>query len=190
MLQSGEPAAPRTLAPTPLAEPDAFTLAFRRAEPQLRRYLRHLDGTASSDDHEDLLSDATVVAWQRRHEFRGDGCATGWLLRICRTVCRASRRRRRIEVAVGTDIQITAPITQNVRDALRSAKLDDDRLSLILSRPTRQKHILLARYAEGMPINDIARRFGCAPGTVKATLHQATKWLKDHDPAADATNGA
>jgi RNA polymerase sigma factor (sigma-70 family) len=60
---------------------------------------------------------------------------------------------------------------------------DDRRLSMILELPDRQRRIVLARYCENLSINETAARLGCAPGTVKAAIHQARQRLKQLDRA-------
>ncbi len=60
--------------------------------------------------------------------------------------------------------------------------LDDDRLSLVLSLPLRQRQIVLLRLCVGLSTNEVAAQMRCRPGTVKATLHQALRSLRAKAP--------
>jgi RNA polymerase sigma-70 factor (ECF subfamily) len=45
--------------------------------------------------------------------------------------------------------------------------------------PERQREVLLLRLIEGMSTAETARLLQCAEGTVKATLHHATRRLQE-----------
>jgi DNA-directed RNA polymerase specialized sigma24 family protein len=45
--------------------------------------------------------------------------------------------------------------------------------------PTRQREVLLLRYYEDLSEAEIARRLGCAPGTVKSSAARALRALRD-----------
>ena len=57
--------------------------------------------------------------------------------------------------------------------------LSDAVRDAVLALPVRQRDVVLLRLVEGMSTAETARLLECAEGTVKATLHQATRKLRD-----------
>jgi RNA polymerase sigma-70 factor (ECF subfamily) len=48
----------------------------------------------------------------------------------------------------------------------------------IATLPARQREAVVLRYLADLPVADVAEAMGCAPGTVKATLHQALQHMR------------
>lgn len=109
--------------------------------------------------------------FRKRHTFDGRGSLYGWLLAVARTVGLAAVRQRQHHVHDAMpEIATTAdPDSRLLRDALRSA---------VLALPERQRDVVLLRLVEGMSTAETARALHCAEGTVKATLHHATRRLQ------------
>jgi RNA polymerase sigma-70 factor (ECF subfamily) len=135
--------------------------------PRLWRHLRQYSGLGV--DAHDLLQDAWLRAFHKRHTFDGRGSFVGWLLMVGRTVGLAAVRRRTRELSTVTSTDVVGR-TGSMPDLVREA---------VLALPDRQREVLLLRLVEGLSVAETAGRMQCAEGTVKATLHQATRKLRE-----------
>lgn len=135
------------------------------------RLLRQLQPYADARaDARDLLQEVWLRAFQKRHTFDGRGSLIGWLLMVSRTVGIAAVRKRTRE-----------PSTEEFTEVAVQASAHSDQLrEAVLSLPERQRDVLLLRLIEGLSTVETAHRLGCAEGTVKASLHQATRKLREH----------
>ena len=138
--------------------------------PRLLSYLRRYAGPDA--DAVDLLQEVWLRAFTKRHGFDGRGSLLGWLLTVARTVGITAVRRRANQPSVEDLRNAAAPhdIEPSVsREALQEA---------VLALPARQRDVVLLRLVEGLSTAETARRLQCAEGTVKATLHHATRDLR------------
>lgn len=136
--------------------------------PRLLRQLQQYSGPHV--DARDLLQEVWLRAFQKRHTFEGRGSFIGWLLMVCRTVGVAAIRK-----------QTREPATQELTDVMARETGQDDLLrEAVPALPDRQREVLLLRLVEGLSTAETARRLGCAEGTVKASLHQATRKLREY----------
>ena len=139
-----------------------------RLLPHLRRY------AATDADKQDLLQDVWLRAYRKRRTFAGRGSVFGWLLAVSRTVGLAA-----------VDGRAREPVTEPLRDVPAAADGADTTVlrgtlrHAVLTLPERQREVLLLRLVEGMSTAETARVLQCAEGTVKATLHHATRRLQE-----------
>lgn len=135
---------------------------------QLRRY------AISNADAHDLLQEVWLRAYRKRRTFEGRGSFFGWLLMVSRTVGVAAISKQRRE-----------PHTEELRDVVAAGSRTDDPLlrdalrTAVLSLPDRQREVVLLRLVDGLSTAETARVLQCAEGTVKATLHHATRRLQE-----------
>ena len=134
----------------------------------------------NDSDAADATQEAFVSAWRTLPRLREVAAFDGWLNRIVAnasyTVLRRRRRLREIQPALvldDPDAEVeTAPdhITESdvivQRDTIGRAF---DRM-----RP-KERTILVLRYVDDRPIDEIARSLGIPTGTVKSRLHQARR---------------
>lgn len=128
----------------------------------------------SSQEAEDAVQDALVIAWQRFGDLRDEARFGAWFDRILVNGCRDRMRRARIVRFVpldgGIDPAGADPFTRLIeRDALLVALaglLPDERIVVVL------------RYWADLPLDEIAARTGWPLGTVKSRLHRATVTLR------------
>ncbi|MBA3775859.1 MAG: RNA polymerase sigma factor [Betaproteobacteria bacterium] len=127
----------------------------------------------------DLAADATqetALRFLRQlPTYRGQSQLQTWSLGIALNVIRECRRRRS-ENLDGTEAQIAAG-----GDPTERVELQDERSrvqSALKLLSARQREVLLLRYFEDLSTEQTATAMNCAPGTVKATLHQALRALK------------
>ncbi|MDT4937257.1 MAG: hypothetical protein QOG80_928 [Pseudonocardiales bacterium] len=123
-------------------------------------------------DPDDVVQEALVRAWQKRHLFDPErGTATTWLLAIVADKARAARRAHVRRLHVVDD-------ATEVPDAAAAASADPD-LEHALTRLTdRQALAVQLHYFVGLNVAETAEVMDCAEGTVKSTLFDARTRLR------------
>jgi RNA polymerase sigma-70 factor (ECF subfamily) len=118
--------------------------------------------------------------------FRGDSSIRTWALGIAINVAREMRRSPRAATGVAEWDDLAVSLA-NVRRTSRpgpdvAAELAEqrDRLRAVLDDlPQRQREAVVLRFFEELSVEDTAAAMNCAPGTVKATVHQALRSLRE-----------
>ena len=120
--------------------------------------------------------------------FRGESQLQTWSLGIALNVVREIKRRR----ILGDDSTLDQLAT-DLRSAERSSvgsgsssttnleetELKDALRSTMSTLPDRQREAIVLRFFEELSVEQTADIMGCATGTVKATVHQALRALRD-----------
>lgn len=106
--------------------------------------------------------------------FRGGSQLRTWSIGIAINVCREMRRgNRRVPEDFGEEREEASP--SNAAEKQEEAM----RLREVLSGlPERQREAVMLRFFEEMSVEEAATAMDCAPGTVKATIHQALRAMK------------
>ena len=132
--------------------------------------------TRDSDEAHDAVQEVWVRAYQSRAQLENSGSFVGWLLTICRNVCRSGSRRAEVRARDATGVPwATAGDRSDVgaeRSELKAAVAD-----AIAQLPPRQRDTVVLRVLQARTIRETAALMGCAEGTVKASLHQALRNL-------------
>ena len=170
-------------------EPIAPAQDDARAEAFLRLARLHLDPSyrlaraiiGDPDDAEDATHDAFIRAWQRWSSLRDPFAFERWFDRILVNTCRNRlRRRRRWQI---TDISAQLELQRG--DPNLDAVDDRQRFGAAIRRLSPDDRVVLAlRYYRDLSVDEIGRRLGIRPGTVKSRLHYALRRL--HDQLAEA----
>ncbi|RMF96150.1 MAG: RNA polymerase sigma factor [Gammaproteobacteria bacterium] len=179
MTATDEELAARVIA---TGEHAAFNELVRRHQSGVRNWLRHLAGDPVRGD--ELAQDAFVRAWDRLHEFRGDGSFRAWLMRIAYTLFlqerRSAARHRRLAEAVAQDPLMSESVVASAPD---SGVTDLPRLLAMLSDDERSAMIL--SYAYGMSHAEISQVTGWPLGTVKSHLRRGRERLQRRLPRTE-----
>lgn len=117
-------------------------------------------------------------------QFRGDSLLRTWALGIAINVAREMRRSPRARS--GLDDWESLPLSRSAVRTPRpppdvAAELAEqrDRLRAVLDElPERQREAVVLRFLEELSVEDTAAAMQCATGTVKATVHQALRSLR------------
>ena len=150
-------------------------------DPWYRTCVSLLNGDA--ERARDATQETAVRFLRQLPGFRGESQLRTWSLGIAINVVRELRRSgqregplpdelgavgdgRRPE-AVGPDVAVEAG---ERRDMLRMT---------LANLPDRQREAVVLRYFEDLSVEETAAAMECAPGTVKATVHQALRKLKE-----------
>jgi len=128
-------------------------------------------------DPEDATQDALERAWRSRASLRDAQSFDAWFQRIVVNSCRDRLRRRRgsptfVEVDARSDradASADPAAATAQRDALRTAL---DQLNVD------QRIAIALRFFLDLEVDEIARRTGTRPGTVKSRLHRGLKQLR------------
>ena len=143
---------------------DSFT---RKTLPAVQSLCRHL---GDPDNAEDLVQETYARMMRSLPNFRGDGSARSWLLRIARNTCadatRVRRRRRtRDSFAAVPDVaDVPHSGWSEVTSVLRSLS------------PDRQQAFVLTQILD-LPYQDAAEILECPIGTVRSRVARAREDL-------------
>jgi RNA polymerase sigma-70 factor (sigma-E family) len=146
------------------------------ARPTLLRAAHSVTGR--HEDAEDAVQSSLLKAmraWQRvanQERWRQQA----YVRQIVVNTCRSGWRKWGSRVAIGDVPEIVdAPETDTIddRELLRQA---------LARLPARQREVLMLRYYEDLTEAEIAKRLGCAPGTVKSSAARALRALRDMLP--------
>jgi RNA polymerase sigma-70 factor (sigma-E family) len=146
------------------------------ARPTLLRAAHSVTGR--HEDAEDAVQSSLLKAmraWQRvanQERWRQQA----YVRQIVVNTCRSGWRKWGSRVAIGDVPEtVNAPETDTIddREMLRQA---------LARLPARQREVLMLRYYEDLTEAEIAKRLGCAPGTVKSSAARALRALRDMLP--------
>jgi len=112
------------------------------------------------------------------HKFRGGSQLKTWSMGIAINVSRELRRAPRAsggweEVAAGEPAATNDPASEVAGDEQREALR-----AVLAGLPDRQREAVVLRFFEQLSVEETAAAMSCAPGTVKATVHQALRVLR------------
>jgi RNA polymerase sigma-70 factor (ECF subfamily) len=133
----------------------------------------------------DLARDATQETALRFLKqlpgFRGDSQLRTWSLGIAINVVREMRRSAGRAMELSDEVLAEAPAdsAQPPAGDAEVAERRDALHALLAALPERQREAVVLRYFEDMSTEQTAAAMDCAAGTVKATLHQALRSLRE-----------
>ena len=129
----------------------------------------------------DLATDATqetALRFLRQlPSFRGESQLQTWSLSIALNVAREMRRKRQFDPLESAQEPVAAtPRVARLTEAEEEKELLKRHLG---SLPDRQREAITLRFFEELSVEETAAAMNCATGTVKATVHQALRALRD-----------
>ena len=108
--------------------------------------------------------------------FRGESQLQTWSLSISLNVIREMRRKKKPE-SLESDPEL-ATEHSSVDLKLENAEEQTQMRQMLDTLPDRQREALTLRFFEELSVEQTAQTMNCAVGTVKATVHQALRALK------------
>jgi RNA polymerase sigma factor (sigma-70 family) len=125
-----------------------------------------------SGDWEDILQEALSLAWRKRSQFdESRGSPRAWLLMLTADQARKARRVSLQPDALDETVLPAVSSVENQRD------LDLERALEALSK--RQRLAVELYYYVGLPVIETAAVMRCSEGTVKSTLADARRRLRE-----------
>lgn len=167
--------------------PEQFDEVVRQHQQRVYRVIFLLLRDADAADT--LTQECFLRAFEKRASFRGECALSTWLLRIAVNLVKDHRKSRRVSfwrslIGLEDDAsdgspapQFAAPQPSAERTLLARETLQEVWAALA-SLPQQQRTIFLLRFAEEMPLSEIAEVLRIKVGTVKAHLFRATTKVK------------
>jgi RNA polymerase sigma-70 factor (ECF subfamily) len=128
----------------------------------------------------DIAQETFLKLFSRIRDFRWEASFDSWLYRLVVNSCLDHQRRRRrlVPFLEGlVDVFRTAPDESALQGLLRAETRDHVR-QVIGKLPPGLRMVVVLRYTEGLPYEEIAEILGCPPGTVASRLNRAHKLLE------------
>lgn len=175
------------------ADPAYFTELHRHFTPRLRRWLHST--LQDRDDTDDVLQETWIRVFERRATLRNPEALDTWIWAICHNVCwdwSRARRRRNAQPLSSEALPDTWSQMQGIErgpEQESEFQMLTDRVDrAICALPDGQFEAVFYRWLLGYSIKTSATLMRVAPGTVKATLHQARARLRAQLAASGATS--
>ena len=122
---------------------------------------------------EDLVAEAFTRAWASWSTVGRHPAPAAWIVRTALNTRISWWRRRRREVALDVDVEVSAPVDSQFAE---NAVL----LGELRRLPQRQREVIVLRVFLDLDTKTTARVLGIAPGTVTAHLSRAVTTLRQH----------
>jgi len=188
-------------APNPAVDEATLASARRGSRTDREKLLRDLQDPwyrmclgllGDPEKARDAVQETAVRFLKQLPGFRGDSQLRTWSLGIALNVAREIKRSRAREAPSSSplleaaDISGSAPGLRRIGpgpeaapDSAAEAGERRDQLHVMLaSLPQRQREAIVLRFFEELSVEETAVAMSCAPGTVKATVHQALRALR------------
>jgi len=149
---------------------------------QNRIYRMALQMLNTEEDAWDVSQEIFIKVYNARHSYVKDAKFTTWLYRIANNaIIDRLRQFQRAQRVVSMDDNLPEP-KSNDRSTHHHLVLEETKKQMseaLYKLSERQRSMVILKYYEGCSVKEIAEVFNCATGTVKATLFQAIKHLKE-----------
>lgn len=136
----------------------------------------------TEEDAWDVSQEIFIKVYNARHSYVKDAKFTTWLYRIANNaIIDRLRQFQRAQRIVSMDDNLPEPKSQD-RSTHHHLVLEETKKQMsdaLYKLSERQRSMVILKYYEGCSVKEIAEVFNCATGTVKATLFQAIKHLKE-----------
>ena len=130
----------------------------------------------SEADAEDAVQELYLRLWKNRNQLDEVRLPKAYSIRMLKNLC-----LDRIRAAQHLTFTETLPEEPSVRqqdDALDQKQRLDKVLEAVKALPERQREILLLRTVEGLSYEEISRRIGMSPLTLRVLLSRARSTIK------------
>jgi RNA polymerase sigma-70 factor (ECF subfamily) len=149
----------------------------------VRRYLRAAVAVAYSvvlepADAEDVAQDAFISALERLDSCQPDRFAA-WLMRIVRNRAISWQRRRRVRRSEPLEWAVGVRSLGDPGSDLDRTNLREQLTGAMATLPEKQREVLLLHDLEGWRHREIGEVLGMKEGTVRYTLFQARRAVRD-----------
>ena len=158
-------------------ETDAFRLLFEANKNRVYSIaLRYSGNEAVAMD---IAQDTFLKLLSRIQDFRGDANFDSWLYRLVVNSCLDHHRRGRRLIPVLDDfLHIFRASGETALEELLRAEMQHHVQRVVATLAPEQRIVVILRYTEGLPYEQIAEILGCSIGTVASRLNRAHKVLE------------
>jgi RNA polymerase sigma-70 factor (ECF subfamily) len=162
---------------------DAFNEFYSRHADMVFAFIYHLLNGARADA-EEIWQDTFVAALRALPGYRGQSRLSSWLCGIARRKVVDFHRRRG-----GTREPVSSVPPEQLLDLMDSGPLPDEVLQQGAARarvvealaglPVDYRNALIARYVDGQPVDEVARRLGRSYKATESLLSRGRTALRD-----------
>ena|SRR5689334_10273225 len=135
---------------------------LERIRPRIKKLLRKYD--IPLQDAEDVVQDALLVALSKWDTIQ---YKEGWLLGAVRFKCSNYWRRQRGDRLLGMDMTMLEEISEPLSPGQEQDEIHLDLCSLARDLEPRQRAALWLRFGVGLDAEEIARRLGYCPSSIR-----------------------
>jgi RNA polymerase sigma-70 factor (ECF subfamily) len=159
---------------------DARAVLLRELEDPWYRMCLSLLGNA--DEARDATQETALRFLKQLAGFRGESQLRTWSLGIALNVVREMKRTAGRTTLVADAERIAGEFHYGGEvspvDAVEATEAREALRHTLTALPERQREAIVLRFFEDLSVEDTATLMRCAPGTVKATVHQALRSLR------------
>jgi RNA polymerase sigma-70 factor (ECF subfamily) len=158
-------------------DPGVFGLLVETHQAKVARLASRLLGWPQ--DVDDVVQEVFLAVWKGLPRFRGKSELGTWLTRITINKCRSHRRKEMLRLRRLWNRQ-----QEDAADSVSADQVTLDRETQAEVRrgvrrlPARYCEVVVLRYLEEMPVDEIGRILGLTRNTVEVRLHRARERLK------------
>lgn len=166
---------------------DLFAVLVSRYEKPIFNYVYGM--VRQRQDAEDLTQEAFVKAFFALKTYKDSFEFSTWMYRIARNVCLDYFRRQKIRSVFSLNTPVGEEEEDELGDFLPAGQDPEEgvlegelleRVSQAVGRlPWKFREVIILRYIEELPYEDIAQILGVPVGTVKTYLHRAKTKLRE-----------
>jgi RNA polymerase sigma-70 factor (ECF subfamily) len=157
---------------------EAFGLLYEYYLPKIYRFI--LIKVSHKEQAEDITHLTFLKAWEGIRSYRHRGYPFGsWLYRIARNAVIDHYRREVIQVSLEDVSAETLGISESLSEGVDAKLRLDDLLKAMRVLKEIEQDILIMRFVEDLPHQDIAEAVNKTEGAVKVIQHRALKKLKE-----------
>ena len=154
---------------------ERLAILFERYHVTLYNFFLRLTGNRSIS--EDLVQNVFFRILKYRHTYQGQSKFAIWMYQIARNVHNDYLRKKKDEVPLDEQYEEVSSPELSPTEKMEQSQ-DIALIREALSKlPLRKREILVLSRYHDLTHKEIAELFGCHIGTVKATIHRATKEL-------------
>lgn len=165
----------------------AFETLFRQYEKLVYRTAHLITG--SKEAAEDALQEVFVSVWKSRHTYDSSkGKLSTWLHRITVNQC-SKKKQGKAPVAISLEEkEVDLPdMSHSQPDEILVNKLEYERLLRAMDAlDTKHRSVLVLRYFNDLPYQEIAKVLEIPLGTVKSRLNTSLRYLKEQMSPGEA----
>lgn len=158
----------------------AFEMLVKRHQNRVYRMARQM--LSNEEDAWDASQEIFIKVYNARKNYVEDAKFTTWLFRIANNaIIDKIRQYTRANKVFSLEDALQEPPSndQTTHHSLELNEVKQYMSEALAKLSERQRSMVILKYYEGCSVNEIAEVFECAAGTVKATLFQAVKHLRN-----------
>ena len=170
---------------TQRGEPEAFNPLVNKYRQKIYNLI--YQRVHNRETAEDICQEVFLKAWKALPKFKGQSAFYSWLYKIAVNCCTDFLRKQNKQFVISweelpsnaEEILQTTQIHPSLSQILEKKEFEYIISEAVRQLPAGQRSVFYLRYAEELPIKDIASRLNRSEGTIKTHLHHAHRKLRN-----------